>query len=245
ANEWDEIEGMVWWREIIHVLLTGSTFLTRHSMTVGASSNDLATDDFLEKAVGTNGGEMLAAINQLAAGVNASIEFAPDGSARLARNIVFLTDAERDLRETVADFDERDWIDYTLFIDHSQPVGRVEADGGWYKQASNKVKPLLSVAPGVAQASGSETRPLSGQILKADQSKSDAQNELNKRAGNAYDDFNNPYELKVVHPDGYHWIVPSRYQWYTFTIPANSNTAGRAFTTSDRWYCTNVLISHD
>lgn len=237
---WDQIKDMTLWREAAHILHEHTTFLSLHSLSFDSTDNT-----FRDKIYGTQGENALDVVNDLASGINAALEFTPQGEARMVRDARYLSSSERDALVVPIDFTAQDWIGFSLEREHVDPVGRVEASGGMFSTLTNKVSAFLSVAPGTAQGSGQGKTSLARQILASNVSQSTAQAELNTRAGYHYVKENTAWRLTAQHPDGYHWITPSLYQWYTFTIAASENSAGRAFTTADRWQCIAISIGHD
>lgn len=237
---WDEITALTPWRAIVHVLTEHSTFTALHDLTF-----DSTAATFRCKGLTTQGGNLLGVVNDIGESINAAIEFSPAGAARVVRNAVYLTTAERNALTTIADFAELDYIDLGLNIGHVDSAGRLEASGGSYDSTSGNVTPFLALAPGHAQEYPEGTQGLSRQILAANVSAATAQNELNVRAGHALAAANGLAELSIAHPDGYHFLVPSRRYWFTWTLDSDNNIRGRSYSTSDRWLLTNVSVAHD
>lgn len=243
AAVWDEITKLTIWRSVAY-LLEHSTFHNLYSL-----SFDSTADTFYAYQLLAPTGNMLSAANDLLKSINAALEFAPTGEARAVRNLNFLTTAERSALVTVADFEAQDWIGFSIEHQHVDSIGIVEASGGTYFRDGgvlpNLVVPLLSIAPGVAQGNAEGVSPLPSQVLTANVSAAVAQAELNVRAGNQFAFANGNDELNMDFRTGYNWLVPSRYQYYTFTIEASETTFGRAYTTDDKWWCKSVSARHD
>jgi hypothetical protein len=238
---WDEIANMTVWRAIAYTLQWHSTFLTLFALTF-----DSTDTTYLYPLLPTQGGNILSVVNDLAASINAALENAPTGECRVVRNVNYLSALARLSLLTVANFGTADLIDFTLDIQHVDETGKVQASGGWYNSTSGQTTPLLSLAPGVAQDVGEGTSNFTRQVLAANQTQANAQAELNDRTGNEYAIKQRPQPtLQVVMPDGYHFLVPSANQRYTWTLPATTNTGGRAYTTADFWQLQSIEFTQD
>lgn len=241
---WDEILKLTIWRGITY-LLEHSTFHHFFSLSFDSTSNAFRAYRLL-----TPQGNLLDAIKDIASAINANIEFSPTGEMRVYRDARYLDDTARDALVTVLDMTSADWTEFALDVDHVETVGLIQADGGVYNPTGggiveSAVTPILSIAPGVAQGNADGISRLNKQILTADTAISVAKDELNTRTGNSFAIANGSPELQVRHTDGFGFLVPSFSQWYTFTIGASENTAGRVYTTSERWLCKAVSIEHD
>lgn len=237
---WDELKTLTSWRCIAHVLHEHSTFLTLHSLEFDSTANS-----YREKLIGTQSGNLLTTVNELAKGINARIEFNETGRAQVVRDARYQQTSDRAALTTIANWTTQDFLTLRLDIDHVPTVGRVEASGAYFNAYANIVTPLLSVAPGVAQASGERTAQLNSQVLLADSSSTVTQLELNQRSGHHYAASNPTDTLIVVHPDGYNFMTPSVGGWYTWTLDTSTNDRGRAYTTATRWLCTAATYTHD
>lgn len=235
-TEWDEINNLTPWRGIIHILQRHSTLLELVDLTF-----DDTSDTFLFPYLSTQGGNLLAAVNGIADQINAALEFAPDGAIQVVRNALYLDSTARNALLTYADWTSADYLSISLQYTHEQGLGRVDADGAYYQTSAGTINAFKSRAPGLAQDIGPDLVNLSNQILTAGTSDATAQDELDQRAGNAYEINSTPtYYLDVVHPDGYHFLIPSNNIWYTWTLAAGTdNIRGLSYTTSNRW----LLIS--
>lgn len=243
ASVWDEITKLTVWRSIAY-LLEHSTFHELYSLTF-----DSTADTFYAYQLAAQQGNLLSGVNDLYKSINGALEYSPTGEVRSVRNLNFLTTAERSALTVVADFTPQDWINFSLAHPHVQTVGLVEASGASYNRTGGilaaMVIPKLSVAPGVAQGNADGVSPLPGQILSANVTAAAEVLELNTRAGNQFATANDSDQLTVDFRTGYNWIVPSRYQYYTFTIAASDDTFGRAYSTADRWWCKSMSVRHD
>lgn len=236
---WDEIKDLTLWRAMWY-LLFHSTFHELHSL-----SFDETGTTYRYPAIQTQGGNLFDAITDLAQSITAGMEFASSGACKIARHASYQTTAERNALTTVANFTDADWLDFNLTHEEVETIGAVGGDGGSFNTTSGKVLALLGNAPKVAQGNADGTSNLPRQILTANLTKAGAISELAARLGHHYA-FANPVDLlNVTFPDGYHWLIPSNSQWYTFTIAASENTGGRVFTTAERWQCQNVSYGHN
>lgn len=241
-TKFDEIKDLTLWRAIAYTLYWHSTYLTLHSLTF-----DSTDTTFLYLGIPTQGGNILSVIQDIAVSNNATIESAPQGETRVYRNGVYLTGAQRAALTTVANFTMQDLINIdSLDIAEVDTTGKIQGSGGFYNSTSGKVTPLLSLAPGIAQGIGEGISTFARQVLQANVTAATAQSELNTRTGHEFAAKRDEGTyLSVTLPPGYHWLVPSRSQWYTWTIAASDNTGGRAYTTLDRWQLFSVSYQHD
>lgn len=239
---WDQIKDMTIWRAILHSMQRHTTYLD-----VFALNFDSTDNTFLYPALPTQGGNILSVIQDLAVSINAAIEVAPTGETRVVRDADWLTGAQRAALPTIMNGTMQDLISIdSLDVTEVNTTGKIQGSGGFYNSTSGKVTPLLSLAPGVAQDIGEGVSSFTRQVLQANQTKVQAQNELNTRTGHEY--ANKRRDITTINltlPGSYNWIVPSRAQWYTWTIPATETTGGRAFTTADRWQCISVSVQQD
>ncbi len=238
-DAWDEIANLTIWRAIVHTL-EHSTFLNLHDLAFHAVDNT-----FLYPALGVQGGDLFRCVNDLAESINAYLEFAPQGEARVMRSAWHLASVDRNSLVTYANWTTQDALDFALNTDPVITVGKVPASGGYYDSTAGIETPLLALAPGVAQDIGTEEPQLTRQILAATSSQSTAQSELNTRAGHELEFRRGANTLTVPHPDGYHLLVPSRACWYTWTIAATDNARGIAYTTATRWLIQRVSMAHN
>lgn len=237
---WDQITNLTIWRAIAHILHEHSTFLSLHSLEFDSTANT-----YLAQLLGTQGGNMFAAVQDLASAINAVMEFDATGKAQVVRDARYLTTAERVALTTVSSWEDDDFLDLGLDIDHAETTGRVDGSGGTFNTTSNIVTPLLAIAPGVAQGTGESRTSLARQILTANVASSTAQSELNTRVGHHYAQANGAEILTVTHPDGYNWIVPSVNQWYRWTLATTTNPRGISYDTATHWLVTQVSVDHD
>lgn len=241
---WDEINNLTPWRGIVHFLQRHTTLLELVDLTFGATAAE--TDNtFLFPYLTTQGGNVLASVNGIANQINASMEFAPDGAVRIVRDARYLTSSQRNALITYADWTSTDYSSISEQYTHEQGLGKVDADGAYYDGTSGNTTAFRSRAPGLAQDSGPDTVNLNNQILAASVDTVTAQAELNQRAGDQYEISSSPsYILSVAQPDNYHFLLPSRQLWYTWTLTAGTdNIRGISYTTSNRWLLESLSVT--
>jgi len=238
----DQITNLTMWRAIAYTLYWHSTFLELFALTF-----DSTDTTFRYLALPTQGGNILAVINDLAVSINATLESAPTGETRVYRNAVYETSGQRAALVTVMDGTTQDYINIdSLEIEEVDTSGKIQASGGFYNSVSGKVTPLLSLAPGVAQGIGEGIGTFGRQVLAANVTQAVAQAELNTRCGHEYEvKRRNGVFLNLTLPPGYNFLIPSRSQWYTWTLAADDTTGGRAYTSATRWQLFSVQIQQD
>lgn len=238
---WDEINRATWWRVLAHLLQTHTTFLMTHSLTFSDT-----TENYRLPYWGVNGGDMMTECNNTAGSIGASMEFAPDGRAAFNRRATQLSSASRTALTTVANWTNQDFISLNIDREHLASVGLVEAAGGTFRTSTRKTAAFLSQAPGTAPGGAVGKSRMPGQALAVNQADSAAEAELNIRTGYYYAEQNPTTELTAQHPAGYGFIVPTRAQWFTWTLTAaDTNLRSLAYTTSQRWLLQQVTTRHN
>lgn len=136
----------------------------------------------------------------------------------------------------------------SIAVDPIQNTGRIDAIGGAFDTAATQVTEFLSVWPGMAQNYPDGQATLARQILAATSNAAAASFELSTRAGRL-GGITNPVDiLSTQHPDGYgaSFLVPSHAYYWNWTLSAaDCNIRDRSYSTSDKWFLTNVSIAHD
>lgn len=242
---WDEIANLTPYRAICHILETGSTFNSIHSLSFDAFDNIFECDSL------NISGSLLGAIQDVARSINAVPEFAADGRCIVARDARYLDNTARQALPIIAAFTDgsggttSDLIDVSYQHGHTRDAGRVDASGGTYQTSSGRVDPFLAIAPGSASEGGEGRPSLTGQILAANSAAGVAKAELISRAANLLEIANGPDRLIVTHPDGYHWLTPSISQWYTFSLGDTLALRGMSFNGATRWLLESVSLEPD
>lgn len=236
------VKNLTIWRGVIQVLAFYTTFMQLHDITF-----DDTSDTFLCQGLRTQGGNLLDLINDLGQSINAQIEFARSGETRLIRDPRYKSTAARNALLTLANFTISDGIECSLEVEHVKTIGRGDSSGGMYFKSGgiDQVFPVISVAPGMAQDYPDGTTQLTRQVLTANQAVSQAQAELDERAGRQFGIANNNTKLSWTFPDSYWWLTPSMGYWFTYTLAANTNVRGRSFSTANRWLFTGINLSYD
>lgn len=234
---WGDIKDLTIWRAVHFLFSEFSTFENLHSLSF---SNSGTTYRFFGSK--TQGGNILAAVNDLAESINAALQMNGAGIAEVNRHASMIDTGERELLVTVANWTTEDVLEVQYQHDHVLTVGRVQASGGSYNTTSGKIADILAIAPGVAQNYADGQSNLARQILTANASKIAAQNELRQRAGFALAKAQTIDRLTITHPDGYYWLTPSCNQWYTFTLDAEGKRP--AFDTTTRWLLVEITTTH-
>lgn len=242
---WDEIASLTPYRAIIHILETGSTFHTIHSLSFDSFDTTFAYDAF------PTAGSLLTACQDIAKSINAVLEFGADGRCIVSRDARYLDSTARSALPIIGAFTDgsggtlSDVIDVTLVHADSRDVGRVDGSGGTYNTSTGQVDAYIAIAPGAAQEGGDGKQTLTGQILTANSASGVAKAELINRAAQLLEIANAPYRLIITHPDGYHWLTPSVTQWYTFELSDTLALRGLTFNTATRWLLESVTLEQD
>lgn len=238
-TQWGQINNLTPWRGICH-------FLSRYTTVANLCDLDFSNKDntYLFPALSTQGGTALQAVMGIAAQIDANVEFAPYGPIRVDRDASYLTTAERAALTTVIAYDYQDIISpqgIVKTLEENRQVGKVDADGLFYNANNGQVTGFTVRSPGHAQGEGAGSATLSNQILAATADSAAGLNELRQRAGNKYEVENMTEILSVDHPDGYHFIIPSRAQLFTWTLDATlpgANGVNRiVYDTGTSWLC--------
>jgi hypothetical protein len=213
---WNEISNLYWWSAIISFLQEYYTVGDLCDITV----ND-RTDRFRFPLLVTKGENGLAAAQGIADQANAYLEFAPDGVVGLNVSAEYMDETLRAAvpiiaNWTAADIKGPDGVTRTM--DPNPSIGKVDADGAYYNPVSGQVEAFTARAPGVAQGEAGGSSTLSSQVLAATSDPAEALDEFLRRSGTKYLIDNNNERLKIKHPGGYVGQVPSRAQFYTWTL---------------------------
>lgn len=239
ATVWDEISFNTPQRSIVYYMAEHSTFLSLCDLTF-PDGFDLT---YLFQYFPNQGGNVLDAVKSIAAQINANIEFAPDGRIQVVRDTRFLTDKSG--VTIVGNFDNRDFtILSDLNVDPVNKTGRLDAYGAG--QISGNIIADRSRAPGNAQGYAAGQSTLDAQILPTGNVLSDAQAELNYRAGQqmAIENLTYAQDWQAA-TGGYHILIPSRGQRITHLYTDDTNVRGLSFDTSDYWQVVSITINHD
>lgn len=213
-----------------------------HSTLLGISS--ISFDDFsafISDEFKIEDSTLLDVINTDAQSVNAQIVFAPSGEITIRRNNNYLSTSDRNARDTIFGFQTQDITRYQLDIEYGQSIGQVVVGALVYDTTLDEIaSSWIGRAPPQTFGTGYETSTLNGQILVADSNDATARGETAQRTANHLAFINPKPRLTVTLIDGFWWLIPTIHQWYTFTLPADTNARSRAYTTNDRWLLVDV-----
>ncbi len=249
-TEWGQINHLTPWRSIAH-------FITRYTTAGNLCDWDFSNKDdtYLFPAFSTQSSSALQAVQTIAAQINANVEFAPWGAVRVDRDAGYLTTAERAALTTVIAYNAQDLFSpagggggITKTLESNRQVGKVDADGIVYNPTNGQYTPYTARGPGHAQGESVGSDTLSSQVLAATSDMIAALSELRQRVGNRYEIANMTETITVDHPDGYHYLIPSRAQVFTWTLDATlagANGVNRIiYSTSIFWMLEAVSFGH-
>lgn len=236
-SEWGEIQDLTIHRAIIYLLAWHSTFLTLSGITFPADSEDYQWNQFdiYENSI-------LEWVNSVADDHNAYLTFAASGESTIQRHASYAGTGGLD---TILTFQTGDLYDFTLDLDYVETHAQAIAGAATYNTTIDAVATYRGRAPAQAYSPGWETAELNQQIMKADLSDTEARTEAGARVAAHLAYVNPKARMNVTLRGGFYWLVPSVYQLYAFTIAASDNTRGRAYTSSNKWLCTEVNYSFD
>ena len=216
-------------RAIWHTVTRFSTFATVCAFDFLSDTNNYQAGIIEIEAQG-----MLDGINRVAERIMAQITFAPSGEWRLRRHASYLSASDKTGLVTVASLTSRDMLDFTIDRPHLPRVGYVEGGALLYAPATKTYTFYTAKAPSIMNTSGEEIQQVNGLILKSTDV-AGATNELSRVVGTHLSRMQNLYRLDVRLYDAWREIVPSNYDWYTFTIATSDNNRGISIGTG-RYY---------
>lgn len=234
-----EINNLTIWRSVAWLMVSFYTVANACPVLFGDTSNT-----YLVATQESDASGGLDSLNTILSSINAYVAFDPQGGIRIERDLRYEDETGRNAATTVANFRYGTYYNYQIVNEQGVIAGRSFAFGASYSSITGEYTYVRATAPAVAPGRGIGKPQLDGQILEADVSLEAMQSEIALRGANKLA-LENPHpRLSGAFVDAYHGIVmPSLFQWYTHTIPANINTFGIAYTTSQRWLCISVDIS--
>lgn len=242
ASAWGEITDMTLKRAMVYLLAWHSTFLTISGLTFDADS-----DDYLWNALTIQEASLLEWVNDVAGSQNAALEFAADGQSTIQRHASIVGAGGLDTIMTLVIDSSGAWDMSELSINreyietHAQAI----AGGATYNTTLDRAITYRGRAPAMAFSPGWETAPLNGQIMKADLSEANAIAEMGLRVANTLAYVNPKTRITCTLRGGLYWMVPATWQLYAFTIATTDNTRGLAFTSANKFLCTDLSYSYD
>jgi hypothetical protein len=239
-TQWGEIEQPNPFRMAVYAMWVYSTLTNISSFSVETG----AFEDWQigGEPRGIDGGSALDVLMGILDPIKAAPNYAPTGEIHLARTVSYLTD--RSGVDTITTFEQQDMREYTIDRDSSRTTAQVIAFGGVYNSVTNTWILYTAQAPSIVYGDGGETRELTREILAADSTIADAQEEIGGRASNEYA-YQNPKPLmRLSLFDSYAGVlIPTNFQRWVATIAASTNTLGIAYGASDYWQLQSVSLT--
>jgi len=237
---WGDVASLTIWRALCLISTEMSTLSNVCSIQFDSTSTDFRTYD-----INQNDNVLIDGLNNIADAINMRVTFTGQGQLYFFRSARFLSTSARNALVTVMDFTLADMQAFNIQTDPAKLIGRQITYGGVYNTGSQDVDLYEAIAPAVAPAEGVGQNETTNQVLVANQSIADAQDEIGGRVANDFEQRNPITKLDAVLHDGFHFIVPCNFQWYTFTITANDNNRGLAYTTAIRWLCETLSARYE
>lgn len=238
---WGEIEALTIQRALVYMLAWHSTALNLFGLTFDVDSDDYRWPEFVIQEA-----SLLEWFNSVADDQNAQLVMAADGQSTAQRGarIAGTDGLTTILTFEVDDSGASDIKNFTLDHEYIATYSQAIAGAATYNTTSNSVIVYQGVAPAQSFGPGWEQAQLNSQIMKVDLTESEAITETGSRAGNYLATVNPRPRLTVSLMPGYYWLVPSVHQLYAFDIEASDTTRGRAYTSADKWLCTEINYSY-
>lgn len=237
---WGDINNLTLWRAIASLATDFSTLSNVSSLQFDSTANTYRTYD-LDQASDV----LLDGLNNLADAINARATPSTQGELFVYRSARFLSASARNALTTVMDFTLQDMLEFDIAIDPARLLGRQITYGGSYNTTSKGQDIYEAVAPAVVPTEGASTNETSNQVLTANLSIADAQAEIGARVADDFEARNPITKLRATLHDGFHFLMPNNFQWYTFTIGASDNNRGISYSSSDRWLCESVSCRYN
>lgn len=236
-NEWGEITDPTPYRMAVYMVWAYTTLTNITSF--GVEDGNFEAWVIGGEPRGIDGGFVVDVLENILDPIKAEVNYAPDGTLFLAQNTNYKSD--RSGVPLVTTFGLTDMREYNVDLDSSRTVAQVIAFGGSYNSTSNTFDLYSASAPSIPYGDGGEMRELTREVLSADATITEAEEELGLRASNDYA-FNNSKDLlSMTLFDSYAGVlIPTTCQRYAAVIPASSNTRGKAYTATDYWWLQSV-----
>lgn len=218
TSEWDHITTLTPRRALWHALTRHSTVANLVDVGFDASLTD---DRYEFPVIPIEAGNLLKVLNDVAAQVNAALEFANDGRIYIPRDLRYLDATARAAAPVIAGMEaaQGDFIVVGGNRVYEDNIGILDGNGGLYTPPST-VQVTQVRAPGTAQGLSQGRDNLSNQILEGPTDLNSSQTEIDQRAGDAYEIKNFTETVTIEFPGGWTFLIPSRAQWYTLVISA-------------------------
>jgi hypothetical protein len=234
---WGEVDALTIKRAIVYMLAWHSTFLNVSGLTFDADSDDYQWPEYvIEEA------SLLEWVNSVADDYNTQLIIAADGQSTFQRDaritgVAGLT--------TIYDFVTGDILNFALDYETISTYSQAIVGAATYNTTTADSTVYQGRAPAQAFGPGWETTPLNQQIMKADLTDAQARTETGTRVANYFATVNPRPRITAELKTGFYWLIPTVHQLYTFTLAASDTTRGRAYTTADKWLCTQVDYSYN
>lgn len=238
-DEWGEMQQPNPYRMAVYAMWTYTTLTNLVSFAV--EDGAFAAWRIGVEPRGIEGGFALDVLTSILAPIKAAPNFAPDGEIYLARAVSYQDD--RTDVPLVAVFTLDDLREASLDRDSSRTTAQVIAYGGVYSSTNNTITLYTAEAPRIGYGDGGEVRELTREILAANSSATDAQDELAARASNEFA-YQNPKPLLKFTPfDSWAGVLrPTNFQRWAAVIPSSANPRGIAYTATDYWQIQSVTL---
>lgn len=237
---WDRIYWNTPARTIAHILKEHSTFCELHDLAFETRMGD----DYRFLIFGTTQSDMLAVVNDIAQGIqNGHLEFAPDGASRAVpdcRNLITTSPSPIRWMQLTED----DLLSANVTYDHIKKYGKAELSGAIYNPTSRTITPWLMTVPGALETSGYQIGRLDRQILNNTLGFSSGDTQLHLMGQRYYNVLNSRFTLSATLPDGYHFIIPSKFIQYRIDLGPDTNDRGFEIQYGG-WLCRSVTITQD
>ena len=240
-STWGEIEDLTIQRALVYMLAWHSTFLNLSGITFDAASDDYRWPEFVIQEA-----SLLEWFNSVADDQNAQLVMAADRQSTAQRDarIAGVGGLTTILTLEVDDSGDSDIKSFTLDNEYVATYSQAIVGAATYNTTSSSAIVYRGVAPAQAFGPGWEPAPLNSQIMKVNLTESEAITEAGSRVGNHLATVNPRPRLTVSLMAGFYWLVPSVHQLYAFDIEASDTTRGVAYTSADKWLCTEVNYSY-
>jgi hypothetical protein len=234
---WGEVDTLTIKRAIVYMLAWHSTFLNVSGVTFDTDSDDYQWSEFvIEEA------SLLEWVNSVADDYNTQLIITADGQSTFQRDARITGAAGL---TTIYDFVTGDILNFTLNYETISTYSQAIIGAATYNTTTADSTVYQGRAPAQAFGPGWETTPLNQQIMKANLTDAQARTETGTRVANYFATVNPRPRITAELKTGFYWLIPTVHQLYTFTLAASDTTRGRAYTTANKWLCTQVDYSYN
>jgi hypothetical protein len=239
-TQWGEITSPTPPRFVGYALTYHTTATNLMSVKFGVDDNDYIFIDLSAES-----SSALDSLQGCYDQINGAISFAQTGELELRRNANYLDSPDRNFLIEVADIQTQDLLSFTIEREYGYRVGQVLGGFGGYTTSTGVPRAYSSKAPAQASLGAQEYQQLNSQILTANQTDLQNRVEAGQRIADHLAYINPKPRIDITLRDGWWWITPSVFQWYTFTINVTDNLRNIEYDTNNRWLCTSVSWSQD